>query len=144
MTRDAHERVQDVEARSAGLRKELGFRDLALTQILYVVGSAWVGVAAKLGTSHVFFWTMAIALFYLPQAAVVIHLNRHMPIEGGLYQWANVGLGHFAGFITAWNLWAYTISVIAGFAVVMATNASYLVGPAAKAITGAWWYTPAA
>jgi glutamate:GABA antiporter len=140
----ASDRVQDVEARSAGLRKELGIRDLVLTQILYVVGSAWVGVAAKLGTSHIVFWLMAIALYYLPQAAVVIYLNRLMPIEGGLYQWAHVGLGRFAGFITAWNLWAYTIAVMAQFAVVMANNVSYMLGSAAATITGTWWYTPVA
>jgi len=139
----ASERVHDVEARSAGLRKELGLRDLVLTQILYVVGSAWVGAAAKLGTSHVVLWLMAIALYYLPQAVVVIYLNRRMPIEGGLYQWAHVGLGRFAGFLTAWNLWAYTV-VMAQFAVVMATNVAYMVGPAAAPITGRGWYTPVA
>jgi glutamate:GABA antiporter len=139
----ASERIEEVEARSAGFRKELGLRDLVLTQILYVVGSAWVGTAAKLGTAHIAFWLLAIGLFYLPQAAVVIYLNRLMPIEGGLYQWARVGLGEFLGFLTAWNLWAYTITVMAGFAVVIATNLSYLLGPAAAAFTSASWYTPA-
>jgi len=138
----AGERILDVEAHSAGLRKELGLRDLVLTQILYVVGSAWVGTAAKLGTSHVVFWLMAIALFYLPQAAVVIHLNRLMPLEGGLYQWARIGLGRLAGFITAWNLWAYTVVVMATFAVVIATNLAYLVGPLGATLTASGWYTP--
>ena len=31
-------------------------------------------------------------LFYLPLAAVVIYLNRLMPLEGGLYQWAKAGI----------------------------------------------------
>jgi hypothetical protein len=39
-------------------------------QILFIVGLQWVGVAAKLGPSHVVFWLIAIALFYLPSAAV--------------------------------------------------------------------------
>src|SRR5678815_1908818 len=106
-------RVSEVEARSAVFRKELGLATLVLTQIMYVVGSGWVGTAAKLGPSHVVFWCLAILAFYLPQAAVVIYLNRLMPIEGGLYQWATVGLGKFLGFLTAWNLWAYTILVMA-------------------------------
>jgi amino acid transporter len=138
----AGERILDVEAHSAGLRKELGLRDLVLTQILYVVGSAWVGTAAKLGPSHVVFWLMAIALYYLPQAFVVIYLNRLMPLEGGIYQWARVGLGHFGGFITAWNLWAYTVVIIAVFAVVIATNLAYLVGPVGATLTASGWYTP--
>ena len=102
-------RIADVEAQSARLRKELGLVSLVLTQVMYVVGSAWVGTAAKLGSSHVVFWSLAILLFYLPQAAVVIYLNRRMPLEGGLYQWATVGLGDFWGFLTAWYLWAYKI-----------------------------------
>jgi glutamate:GABA antiporter len=134
-------RVQDVEARSAGFRKELGLVDLALTQVLYVVGSGWVGTAAKLGDAHVVFWLLAITLYYLPQAAVVIYLNRRMPLEGGLYQWATVGLGRFFGFLVAWNLWAYTITVVGSFAVIIATNLSYLIGPDAW-FTRAAWYTP--
>src|SRR6188768_2696691 len=54
----AGERVAEVEARSAGLRKELGLVDLVLMQIMYVVGSAWVGTAAKLGSSHTVFWLL--------------------------------------------------------------------------------------
>jgi glutamate:GABA antiporter len=138
----ARDRIQEVEARSAGFRKELGLRDLVLTQILYVVGSAWVGTAAKLGTAHIVFWLLAIALYYVPQAAVVIYLNRLMPLEGGLYQWARVGMGEFVGFLTAWNLWAYTVVVMAVFTVVIATNLSYVLGPTGVALVATWWYTP--
>ena len=61
-----------VEARSAGLKRELGLTDLVLTQILFIVGLPWVGVAAKQGPSHVVFWLIALALFYVPSAVVVI------------------------------------------------------------------------
>ena len=104
---------RDVEEHSAALRKPLGLRDLVLTQILFVVGSSWVGAAAKLGKAHLFFWLLAILLFYVPQAAVVIYLNRLMPLEGGIYQWAKLGFNEFAGFIVAWNLWLLSITVIA-------------------------------
>ena len=85
MTADQH----DVEAHSASLKKELGVRDLALTQILFIVGLTWIGVAGKLGPAHVVFWLLALVLFYLPSTAVVIYLNRLMPLEGGLYQWVS-------------------------------------------------------
>jgi amino acid transporter len=137
------DRIRGVEARSAGFRRELGLIDLVLVQILYVVGSGWVGTAAKLGTDHVAFWLAAAALYYLPQAAVVIFLNRLMPLEGGLYQWATVGLGPFAGFLVAWNLWAYAILVLATFGVMIATNLSYLIGPAGKWLTDTAGYTAA-
>src|SRR5215831_3533896 len=98
-----------VEAREADLRKDLGVADLTLTQILFIVGLPWVGVAAKEGPSHVIYWLLAIVFFYLPSAAVVIHLNRAMPLEGGLYQWAKRGFNDLTGFLVAWNLWLFAI-----------------------------------
>ena len=103
-----------VEARSAHLRRELGLADLVLTQILYVVGLSWVGAAAKLGRAQIPFWLAAMALFYLPQAAVVIHLSRRLPLEGGLYQWAKLTLGGGVAFLVAWNLWLYAIVLLGG------------------------------
>src|SRR5207248_10215906 len=98
---------------SVALTSALGLRDLVLTQLLFVVGSSWVGAAAKLGQAHLFFWLLAILLFYVPQAAVVIYLSRVMPLEGGIYQWAKLGFNEFAGFMVAWNLWLLSIMVIA-------------------------------
>ena len=71
--------AERVEQQSSGLKKELGLRDLVLAQILYVVGSGWVGTAAKLGNSHIVFWLAAVVLFYVPLAMVVVWLNRRMP-----------------------------------------------------------------
>src|SRR5438874_11047994 len=119
---------QKVEDASAALRKELSRRDLVLTQILFVVGSSWVGAAAKLGQAHLVFWLLAIVFFYIPQAAVVIYLNRLMPLEGGLYQWAKLGFNEFVGFIVAWNLWLLSITVIALGGMFVTTNLSYALG----------------
>src|SRR5947199_10521388 len=120
---------RDVESHSVALQKPLGLRDLVLTQILFVVGSSWVGAAAKLGHAHLFFWLLAILLFYIPQAAVVIYLSNRMPLEGGIYQWAKLGFNEFAGFIVAWNLWLLSITVIALGGMFTTTNISYPIGP---------------
>jgi amino acid transporter len=117
-----------VEERSAVFRKELGLTDLVLTQIVFVVGTVWVGTAAKLGNEQLFFWLLAIVTFYLPLAAVVIYLNRLMPLEGGLYQWAKLGLGEFVGYMVAWNLWVFAILVMSGIGLLVATNLSYAFG----------------
>ena len=114
-----------VEGRSAVFRKELGLADLVLTQIVFVVGTIWVGTAAKLGDEQLFFWLLAIATFYLPLAAVVIYLNRLMPLEGGLYQWAKLGFNEFVGFMVAWNLWVFAILVLSGIGLTVVTNLSY-------------------
>ncbi len=124
---------QKVEQQSASLKKPLGLRDLVLTQILFVVGSSWVGTAAKLGSAHLFFWLLAIVLFYIPQAAIVIYLNRELPLEGGVYQWAKFGFNEFAGFMTAWNLWLLSVTVIALGGMFVTTNISYTLGD-----TGVW------
>ncbi len=71
-------------------------------------------------------------LYYLPLAAVVIYLNREMPLEGGLYQWAKIGFGEFFGFLIAWNLWAYAIVCVASILFVIPTDLSYLVGARAE------------
>jgi len=113
------------------LRRELGLTDLVLAQVLNVVGSSWVGIAAKLGRAHMVYWLAAMALFYLPLAAVVIWLNRLMPFEGGLYQWAKAGFGEMAGFLTAWNLWFYAVVSAASILFVIPTDISFMIGPAA-------------
>ena len=51
-----------VEERSSVFRKELGLTDLIFTQILFIVGLPWVGVAAKQGGSHTVLWLLAALL----------------------------------------------------------------------------------
>src|SRR5437667_6113863 len=105
---------RDVNARSAVLKKELGLFDLVLTQVVFVVGTIWVGWAAKLGNSQMAFWLIAIVTFYLPLAAVVIYLNRLAPLEGGLYQWAKVAFDDFVAFMVAWNFLIFVILWMSG------------------------------
>ena len=113
------------------LRRQLGVRDLVLAQILCVVGSSWVGVAAGLGRAQALTWIAAMLLFYLPVAAVVIALNRILPLEGGLYIWAHRAFGNLGGFLTAWNLWVYGIAVTATILYAIPTELAYLIGPSA-------------
>ena len=129
-----------VEAHSAGLKKELGVRDLALTQILFIIGLTWIGVAGKLGSAHVVLWLLAIVLFYLPMAAVVIYLNQLMPLEGGLYQWAKLGFNSTVGFLLAWNLWLYVIVYTSEIGIQCATYLAYAIGPSAAWMTSSIWF----
>jgi len=129
-----------VEAHSAELRKELGVRDLALTQILFIIGLTWIGVAGKLGPSHVVLWLLAVVLFYLPLTAVVIWLNQLMPLEGGLYQWAKLGFNQALGFMVAWNLWLYVILFASELGLTVATYLAYALGPGAAWMTRSAWF----
>ncbi|HEY4561348.1 MAG TPA: amino acid permease, partial [Thermoanaerobaculia bacterium] len=108
-TTDLRREEERIEARSGVFKKELGLVDLALTQVLFIIGLPWIGVAAKQGPSHVVLWLLAMVFFYLPSAVVVIYLNQIMPLEGGLYQWAKLGFNELLGFLVAWNLWLFAI-----------------------------------
>ena len=139
-TNDLAKAEAAVEAHSASLKKELGVRDLALTQILFIIGLTWIGVAGKLGPSHVVMWLLAIVLFYLPMAAVVIYLNQLMPLEGGLYQWAKLGFNPTVGFLLAWNLWLYVIVYTSEIGLQCATYLAYALGPGAAWMTSSTWF----
>jgi len=113
------------------LRRQLGLRDLVLSQVLCVVGTMWVGVAAGLGKAQTLLWLGAMVVFYLPMAGSVIALNRAMPLEGGLYVWAHKAFGNLGGFLTAWNLWFYGIAVTASILYGIPSELAYLIGPKA-------------
>ena len=116
---------------SEHLPRQLNLRDLVLSQVLTVVGSAWVGIAAGLGHAQTVVWLLAFGAFYLPMAAAVYHLNREMPLEGGLYVWTRRAFGDTAGFLVAWNIWAYALSTIATILFQIPSEFAYMVGPRA-------------
>lgn len=124
-----------IESRSAVFKKELGLTDLVLTQILFIVGLPWVGVAAKQGPSHVVLWLAAMVLFYIPSAAVVIYLNRSMPLEGGIYQWAKLGFNDLIGFLVAWNLWLFAILNTSEIGLQLTEYWVYIAGPNSESLT---------
>src|SRR2546430_6517088 len=132
---------REVESRSAAFKKELGLFDLVLIQVVFVVGTVWVGWAAKLGDHQMFFWLLAILTFYLPLAAVVIYLNRLMPLEGGIYQWAKLAFNDFVAFMVAWNLWVFGILVMSGIGLIIKKNIAYAIGPRADWMHENKWVT---
>ena len=75
-------------------------------------------------------------LFYLPSAAVVIHLNRAMPLEGGLYQWAKLGFNELTGFMVAWNLWLFAILNTSEIGLQITQYFHYVLGPRGEALAG--------
>jgi amino acid transporter len=116
-----------------GLKRELKLRDLVLMQILVVMGLNLAGFAAKQGRSQVMLWLLAVVLFYLPQAAIVIRLSRAIPVEGGVYQWVKQGISPFAGFMAGWSFSLYIICWNASFGSQVASGIAYAGGS-----NGAW------
>jgi amino acid transporter len=123
--------LEAVQPQSRVLRKELGIADLALAQILIVIVPEFFGTAVKAGRAHVVLWLLAIVSFFVPQALVVSHLNRLMPLEGGLYEWARLAFGDRVGFQVAWNMWLNTTVQVSQIALVATTYIAYAFGPKA-------------
>ena len=136
-------RADTIRVESAALRKELSVLDLAFAQILFIVGLQWVGVAAKQGPSHVIFWLIAVVLFYIPSAIVAVWLNRAMPLEGGLYQWAKLGLGAPVGFLVGWNLWLFGILNMTNIGLQFTQYIGYIFGPRVAEIAANPWVVSA-
>jgi amino acid transporter len=111
-----------------GLKRELKLRDLVLMEILVIVSLNISGYAAKQGRSQVVLWLLAMALFYLPQGAIVIWLSRAIPLEGGVYQWVKQGVSPFAGYMAAWTFTLYIICWYASFGSQVASGIAYVGG----------------
>jgi hypothetical protein len=116
------------------LKRQLRLRDLVLAQVLTVVGSSWVGIAAGVGRARFVVWLVAFVFFYAPMAIATYYLNRGMPLEGGLYEWARRAFGDGVGFMTAWNIWAYALSSIATILFQIPSEMAYMIGPAAAGL----------
>ena len=128
-----------VQDHQAELRKELGLVDVVLAQITYIVTLEFFGTAVKAGSSHAVLWLTAIALFFVPQALVVTYLNRLMPLEGGLYEWARLVFNDATGFLVAWNLWLYIVFLVAEYGFVLITYFAFALGPDAAWMASSKW-----
>ncbi|HEY6267477.1 MAG TPA: APC family permease [Candidatus Acidoferrum sp.] len=148
MATTASGQLADAEAplqqQSAALRKELGFLDLVLASILLVVVPDFFGTAVKAGPAHVVLWLLAILLFFIPQAFVVAHLNRLMPLEGGLYEWTRLAFNDRMGFLVAWNLWLYVVLYAASAGLITVNYVAYAIGPSAANMAANRWIVLAA
>lgn len=132
------------QAHGRVLRKQLRFPDLVLAQIVIVLVPDFFGTAAKAGSSHVVFWILGIAFFFVPLTLVVAHLNRVMPLEGGLYEWSRLAFNDQIGFLTAWNVWLFNAVYSAGIGLLTVTFVSYAAGPETAWIAANKWIVFAA
>ena len=128
-----------LQTHSSALRKELGYLDLVLAAILLVVIPHFFGTAIKAGSAHAVLWLFAILLFFIPQPFVVAHLNRLMPLEGGLYEWTRLAFNDGIGFLVAWNLWLYVVLYVASTRLVTVNYLAYAIGPAAASMATNRW-----
>ena len=119
----------------------MGLIDVVLAQITYIITLEFFGTAVKAESSHAVLWLAAVCLFFLPQALVVRYLNRLMPLEGGLYEWARLAFNDATGFLVAWNLWLYVVLLVAEYGFVIVTHFAFALGPGAAWMASSKWLT---
>ena len=112
------------------LKRELGLGDLVPMQILLIFGVTWAGYGAQQGGTHIAFWLVGAALFFIPSAAVVGFCVQLWPQEGGVYQWVRHTFGPFLGFLSAWNFAVWAILQLSSIGIQTATSLAYGLGAA--------------
>ena len=115
--------------RNHGLRRELKLRDLVMIQVILIVSLTWPAYAAQQGSNQLLLWLLAIGLFYMPLAAVVMKLSREIPLEGGAYQWVKAGLTPWAGFMAGWSVTIAVVALYAALGSTLADAAADVAGP---------------
>lgn len=89
----------------AGLRREMGLRDVSLFAIACIVGTRWIPAAAHAGPGSITLWLLAALLFVIPLAITVATLIVKYPGAGGLYLWTRGDFGPWHGFLSFWVYW---------------------------------------
>ncbi len=117
------------------LRREMGFWDVMLFNIVTVLGPRWVAAAGHNGTSSISLWVLAALLFFVPSALVINELSSRFPLEGGLYVWAKEAFGDFHGFVAGWTYWTYTMFYFPSLLLASAAMSAYVVGPRGAALS---------
>jgi amino acid transporter len=108
------------------LIRALKVRDIILFNIVAIVGTRWISLAAATGPSSISLWILALILFFIPQGVAVIHLSKRYPVEGGVYEWAKEEFGDFHGFVAGWCYWANNLVYYPSLLISVAAIAPYI------------------
>jgi amino acid transporter len=106
----------------------MGFRDVLFFLVTAGTNLQWVATAAAGGASAITVWIIGFFAMALPLATAVIALSSRHPEEGGLYVWAKIAFGDFAGFITGWAYWMSNLPYFPAVLYFAAGNALYVGG----------------
>lgn len=87
------------------LKKSLKLFDLVMFNVVAIVGLRWTAMAAGAGPSSLVLWLIALLLFFIPSALIVVELSSAYPQEGGFYVWTKEAFGDFHSFLSGFFYW---------------------------------------
>jgi amino acid transporter len=93
----------------------------------------WLAVAAGMGASAIFFWTIGAIMLAIPMGFISAQLSRIYPEEGGIYAWTRRTLGEKNGFIVSWLYFINNIFYYPAVLIFLATNFAFFLGKPALA-----------
>jgi amino acid transporter len=123
-----------------GLKRTIGFRDMALFYVASGLSIRWIATAAAAGPSVLIIWIAALVFFFIPLAATVMELSSRYPQEGGMYVWAEQAFGEFAGFITAWTYWMSNVPYFSAVLYFAAASTLFAFGERGQSLASSTGY----
>src|ERR1700761_8746282 len=126
--------------RQPQLKRELGFRDLALFYIVSLLSLRWIATAAASGPSSIIVWLFALFGFFLPLALSVLEMASRYPDEGGLYVWSQKAFGDFYGFMAGGTYWMSNLPYFPAILYFGAGSAVFAMGSGGKAVADSGAY----
>lgn len=122
------------EVNQPHLKRVLGRWDLVLLFVVAVVNLNVVPTISANGAVTVWLWTLALLLFFWPQAIAVIELADRYPGEGGVYLWAKRIFGDFHGFLSGWCYWTNNIFYVPTVLLYFVGISVFVAGPGKQSL----------
>ncbi len=85
--------------------------------------------SALFGSSVIFFFIFAAAIFLIPTALVAAELSATFPEKGGVYYWVNKAFGEKMAMVALWIQWSNTIVWYPSILSFIAGTIAYLISP---------------
>ncbi|MFA5250023.1 MAG: APC family permease, partial [Parachlamydiales bacterium] len=111
------------------MKKPLSVFMLAMMNLGAICNIANLPYTAQHGFSSLFYYALALLVFFLPVALISAELATGWSEKGGVYVWVKEALGIKAGFVAIWLQWVENViwyPTILGY---MATTLGYLIDP---------------
>jgi amino acid transporter len=128
----------------AGLKRELGTRDLTLLAIAIITGTRWIPAAAHAGPGSILLWLLAALFLLIPLAVAIAALTARDASAGGMYVWTRRDFGEWHGFLCFWVYWMAIAIWVPSAAMFYSSAAVYVLGPRFAHLAGDRVYLVAA
>lgn len=110
-------------------KRILGVFALVMINVIAVDSLRSLPFSAEYGFSLVFYYLVALVVFFLPIAFMATELATGWPDKGGIYVWVREAFGDFWGFVVIWLQWIYNVVWYPTILSFLAATFAYLIDP---------------